>query len=789
MLNDALLNSVGSKVCYACSIAAAGGLLSLAPIMQSVAQTSELEGVIVTAQKREQSLSDVGMAVTARSDDQLRRQGINDVADLSKIEPSFIVSQAQYGTPVYSIRGVGYNEQSLAASPAVSIYVDELPYAYPALTKGAALDLERVEILKGPQGTLYGQNATGGAINYIAAKPTSTREAGLEGTYGRFDAVNVNGFISGPLTDQLRARLAFEVIDGGAWQESYTRNDTIGETRQNKARLLLDWTPTEKLSLLLNVNGWTDKSDTPVTQLFAITLLNPPFAGFVPNLVNHPLAPARSQAADWFPGIEHVNDQRFHQGALRMQYDLADHFTLTSLTSYQDYSQDDVIGNDGVSVDGNSERQVGTAKSFSQELRAGGDVLEEKLNWLFGLTYAKDEIEESITGRLPYTTPAFAFTPLGLAPFSEIYFTSNPTVTTKAVFANLEFAVRDNLSVHGGMRYTDSDTDFTGCLAGDANFTAGLMFIQNLVKQGVGVAPVQPGECLTFDQNFNPGLQRRSLDENNVSWRVGADWHPVQSVLLYATASKGYKAGSFPALPGTGAIQYQPVTQESLIAYEVGIKADVGANLDLTAAVFHYDYDDKQLRARIIDPTGVFGVIDALVNIPESQEDGAELALTWRPLSGLALTASATYLDARVTGRFETIDVFTGSLDNFDGYNFPATPEWTAAAGAQYGWSLSGGLNAFVRADYRYQTEASSAFESRGDQTLGYPSLGIDAYGLLDLRAGLESADGRWSAQIFGKNVTNEHYWTFAARIYDTSVRYAGRPAAYGMTVKYHWGL
>jgi len=207
----------------------------------STVAPAALDEIIVTAQKRAQSINDVGMAINAVNDEALRQQGIRDVGDLVKIEPSFTVSQAQYGTPVYSVRGVGYNEASLAASPAVSVYVDEVPFAYPALTKGATLDISRVEVLKGPQGTLYGQNATGGAINYIAAKPTDAFEAGVEATYARFDYKDLNAFVSGPLSKDVRARFAFDVTNGGAWQESYTRHDTIGATRQGKARILLDW--------------------------------------------------------------------------------------------------------------------------------------------------------------------------------------------------------------------------------------------------------------------------------------------------------------------------------------------------------------------------------------------------------------------------------------------------------------------------------------------------------------------------------------------------------------------
>jgi len=744
-----------------------------------------LEEIIVTAQKRQQSINDVGMAITALSGEQLRAKGIDSVGGLTKIDPSFIVSQASYGTPVYSIRGVGYNSESLAASPTVSVYVDEFPYAYPALTKGATLDIERVEILKGPQGTLYGQNATGGAVNYIAAKPTESFEAALEATYARFGEYNVNGYLSGPISETLRARLAFEVMGGGAWQKSITRNDEIGDTEQQKLRLLLDWTPTEDLAVSLNLNTWSDTSDTAVTQLIALNLQAPGVAEFVPDLVNAPFAPANARAADWFPDLPHENDQTFYQAALRADYSVSDSLTLTSLTSFQDYEQDDWIGNDGVALDGNSQRQRGTVESFSQELRASGSLMDSNMNWLLGLAYSKDETEEEALGRLPYTTPAFAFTAFGLNPFAEINTSANPTVTTKAIFGNIEYEVQENLSIHAGARYTESDIDYTGCLSGDPDFTAGLNFIQAFVK-GDAAVPVAPGDCLTFDATFTPGLVTSELNEDNVSWRVGADWHPVESTLVYATVSKGYKAGSFPTLPGTGDIQFQPVKQEELLAYEVGMKSAVSDRLEVKASVFRYDYKDKQLRGRIVDPTGVFGVIDALVNIPESAEDGAELELTWAAAEGLTLNAAVTYLDAQVDGDFFTIDIYeTGAeLTNYDGYSFPATPDWTVIAGGIYEWSLSDRLDAFVAADYRYQTSAPSLFQDRSTIP-EHPSLEADEYGLLDLRVGVTTVDGRWSAQLFGKNITDEYYWTQENRIYDTSVRYAGKPRTYGVTVGY----
>ena len=183
-----------------------------------------LEEVVVTAQKRQESINSVPMTINAVSGEQLLAQGIHSVGDLAKIAPGFHYTPSPYSTPIYSIRGIGFNESSLGAKPNVSVYVDEVPLAFPIVTAGVALDLERVEILKGPQGTLFGQNSTGGAINYIAAKPTNQLEAGVNAEYGRFNEANLEGFVSGavqrerawPHCGQERAtrRLARELHDG-----------------------------------------------------------------------------------------------------------------------------------------------------------------------------------------------------------------------------------------------------------------------------------------------------------------------------------------------------------------------------------------------------------------------------------------------------------------------------------------------------------------------------------------------------------------------------------------------
>jgi outer membrane receptor protein involved in Fe transport len=176
------------------------------------ARTSMLEEVVVTAQKVSQNINDVGMSIDSATGDELYDMGVKDTADLVKLVPGFNHTYSIYGTPIYTIRGVGFVETTLSSGPTVSVYTDEVPIPFAAETKGALLDVRRVEVLKGPQGTLYGQNSTGGAINYIANRPTEQFEAGFDVSYGRFSTTDIQGFVSGSLTDTVRGRLSVRSI-------------------------------------------------------------------------------------------------------------------------------------------------------------------------------------------------------------------------------------------------------------------------------------------------------------------------------------------------------------------------------------------------------------------------------------------------------------------------------------------------------------------------------------------------------------------------------------------------
>ena len=222
---------------------------------QSSLPTADTADIVVTANKRQENINKVGLTITAVSGDLLAERKVTSLEDVASLVPGLAFSASTTNTPIFTLRGVGFNESSLGVYPAVSVYLDQAPLSFPVLASHSAYDLERVEVLKGPQGTLFGQNSTGGAINYIAAKPTSSFEAGGDISYGRFNQIEGNAYISGPITDTLRGRVAMTALNSDDWQYSVSRDDTNGHQSYVAGRLLLDWDASDSVRFAFNLNG------------------------------------------------------------------------------------------------------------------------------------------------------------------------------------------------------------------------------------------------------------------------------------------------------------------------------------------------------------------------------------------------------------------------------------------------------------------------------------------------------------------------------------------------------
>ena len=731
--------------------------------------------IIVTAQKRSQSLNDVGVSIQAISGLDLARQRITTLNDISLVTPGLSFATTQANTPVFTLRGIGFYENALAAYPTVSVYQDEFPLPFPAMTKLSAFDLERLEVLKGPQGTLYGQNSTGGAVNYIAAKPTNDFSAGGDLTYGRFNDVEWNGYVSGPITPTLAARLSGRVVRQDGWQKSYTRDDTTGKTRTYAGRLLLDWQPSDRFQAQLNVTGWKDRSDPQAAQYIFANPQQPQSAR--PDVLAYPIAPDNPRAADWSPDTPPRASNRFIQAGLRMDYKLSDDISLTSLTTYNDYKTNQVPEGDGQSFhtfDFVSDK--GFIRDFNQEIRLSNSAT-SRLRWVVGGNYENAHVYENLTNIYNASSTTVALGSYGAGLYSD------QRLHNYAGFANVEYDLNRYLTVIGGVRYTQANRSSTNCsYDNDDGVTNAFFTGLGSLLSGTTVAPLQPGQCFTLLANNIPGpVYRSTLNENNVSWRVGLNYKPSRDVLLYATIAKGYKAGSIPTTAGATYLQYAPVRQESVLAYEAGVKATLlNRTLSASAALYYYDYRDKQLRGKQIDP--VFGSIEALVNIPKVRVYGGEWQLTARPTPGLMITLAGTYTNATVT---DFIGVNAGGqLGDFAGAPVPFTPKFANSVSGEY--EIRGGsLVPFIGGDLQARSGTTSVIGGGGPTVEGKSVYSIKGYETLNLRAGIRSSDDRWQAMVWGKNVTNNFYWNNVVAQSDVVVRYAGLPATYCVTIGY----
>ena len=727
--------------------------------------------IVVTANRREQSLSDVGISVSVLDDEVLAKRGISSVSDLAVLVPGFTAGDSALNIPVYSLRGVGFNDGSLGANSTVSVYVDEVPLAYPAMTQGAVLDLQRIEVLKGPQGTLYGQNSTGGTINYIANKPTEDLAAGINVDFGRFNTMSVNGFINLPLSSTLKARFAAEYTRGDDWQYSITRNDHLGKVRRASVRGILNWEPSSDLSVTLNVNAWLDRSDSQALQLTQFTPQRPANVGLLPQVFSSPLAPPNARAADWTPGLDYGRDDDFQQYSLSAKYNLSDNIIVTSISSYSHYKGGSLIDRDAI-VPRNFEVDVnGKLKSYYQEIRLGGN--ESNLIWSVGANYRNDHIDDSQNTSITDGTSVlnrYDLTPV----------ISSQTVETYAAFADGELKIGSDLTLVGGIRYTKDKRIFAGCTAdsGAGDLSAFFSPIMNALRGARGLAPlpaIPAGACVTLSSNLEPGLVHLSLDEDNVNYHAGVNWKPLPRTLFYASVSQGYKAGAFGTLGSSTAVANRPVGQERVNAYEVGIKASpFGRLLRVETAAFYYAYHDKQQRGRILDPT--FGSLSTLVNVPRSRIYGFELSATLQPTQNISLYASYLNLNTKIQ-EFNGVN-FVGQIEDFSGESLNYSPKNSLNIGSSIDIPVSRSMSMFFGADLTYRSKTSAFFGNVVGQE-------IDSYTLLDVQIGVRSNDDKWKLRLYGRNIFNEYYWNNVIRANDTVVRVAGRPGTYGIQFGY----
>jgi outer membrane receptor protein involved in Fe transport len=733
--------------------------------------------IIVTAQKRSQKLSDVGISIVAVTDEQLRSAGVDSVFDLPKTVPGFTVGQTFAGYPVFSLRGINFNASQLSAPPAVSTYIDQAPLPYPPMTRGLLFDVERVEVLKGPQGTLFGQNSTGGSINVIAAQPTAQMSGGVSTEINNFGQAMVEGFVSGPLSDTLRIRVAGTETQGGAWQEGYYLNHQKNGTQdKGAARVLLDWTPTDrvKISAMLNVNY--DHSEAQQPQLLSLL----PSAANNPQLSGGYPLPTNARDADFPLGFNTHMDDSQYQGVLRADVELNDAMTLTSISNYIESTTNTPLNFAGVGFPSILGSYGGKVHTFTEEVRLTGKIPDARIDYIVGANYEHDSILDSQDELLADYS--------GLPPGSVFAGNYNLTNRADAAFANLDFEVIPKLTMTTGIRYTETKQTAAGCLSGTAPTASALSYLANVGRAEAGLPPTDAyvaGGCLTINNvpgtaggtaDFLPISSNLQQRQDNLSWRGGLNYKLTPDDLLYVLVSRGYKAGVFPVGNILLESEIHNVSQERLTSYEMGVKlALFDRRVRLDVAAFYYDYKDKQFYTYI--PIPIIGVGATLVNIPKSDEKGIDANITVTPVSGLTLRGGATYIDTRV-GKFHGF-ADDGTPVDFTGKQFNYAPPVSATLDAEYRFEVAPRIQSYFGVGGVYD---SKAYADLGEN----PANELPAYTLLDARVGLESETG-WRVGLWVRNMTDRYYWISSQLGGDTTVRIVGMPRTYGLSAGYRF--
>lgn len=785
--------------------------LVTAPFTSIASQSSPLviEEVLVTAQKKSESAKEVPMAIQAYSGDMLERSGITNAADLTQVTPGLTYAKSPANTPIFTIRGVGFNTSNLSSTPTVGLYVDEVSYAYPYMMNGMLYDMERVEVLKGPQGTLYGRNTTGGLVNFITNKPSSEFEAGFSVDIGNFETTNIDGYLNIPLSDRWAARVAGRVDRSReGWQKNAfdASADELGEVKKWSLRGILDGQVTDSLSATLTVAYWEDSSDTLAGQFIDTNFDQRPFAAQavldlpLDQRWDNDLAGWNSEGGPFDNPLE--TDSDFISTSLRVEYDLSDTVSLISLTAYNEIDRFDGNDFDGSNVEIFHLDSDGSVESFSQEFRfagSSGDV-----DYIVGVFYSYDDIvdnqvgsySQSSQGELLRHLAQNVFDPTNAFYTAEQYengfhdFRLNLASESEsyAIFGKLDYSLTEDLSVSLGLRYTDDQLEAESC---SADYNGQTLPIWNTAVWAlVGNAPPGPVEengCMTMlrketgtDANGNPIYEYRlpddvavrdPLEEDNVSGRLSIDYKPSDDLLIYGSFSVGYKSGAWPLLTAATTNQLDAATQERLDALELGTKITLlEGRAQLNTSAFYYWYEDKQLLSEVEDP--VFQTLPRLVNIPESNVYGAEVDLDVILTEALTGRFSVAYTESEV----ESYVGFRrrGQLDSFNGDEFPYTPELQLSSFLRYERSIADGYSMASSLSMSYQSESSS--------TIGREEgFDIKSYTLINLELTLLPDAADWSVSLYGKNLGDKYYWTSVDVQTDAVYRLPGMPRQYGV--------
>lgn len=731
------------------TVLAASVVLTAAP--SAIAQ---IEEVVVTAQQREQNLQDVPISISAFTSEAVDKNMFRDVSDYVMKTPnaSFTSAGARSRRDI-SIRGVTnfVGQNNAIRTSTFGFYVDGFSVSSASINP-PMMDIERIEVLRGPQATYFGRNALGGGISITSQKPTNELEGSLMADYSRYDTLDVEGVLNIPIIeDVLAARINLKHSESDGNIENINPIGGGNESEYKYAKASVLYTPTDELTVHVfgsyadeNV-GMREGVPSGVFSTFAGGTL---FADF-PDRDGDGLADPDPDGVGFYPDNQDKVNFNFPQDVgtefkyLVGRLDYAfDTMTFTSITGWMDsdfYLQGDI---DGGSVDYLREFRTVPRESVSQEFRLQSDDSSD-LTWNVGLLYAKDEgTMDNKTYVGDAGLPNFGL-PGGFLIDSE---DSEHEAENWAAFGQVDYMLTDRLTLSAGGRYSEETK--TATIIG---------FSGALVTE------------LTYDDTFT-----------DFSPKVSANYVLSDEVSLYGTISKGFKSGGVQDAPFKSAQSYDP---ETLWNYEVGMKAEFwDRRLRLNTALFYMDWEDMQVSFQQsgTDADGNFILFGGIDNADKATSKGAEVSGTAMLGEDFVVNFGVGYLDAR-------FDEFTAFIDGenrvLDGRTIPNAPRWTASADAEYGFPVTADLRGFVRVEWNYRDEVRSSTSAMIQS--GFP-WEVPSYDVFNLRGGIEN--DTYSVVAYIENALDEEYYTNAyQKAFMSGLFIEPSYQTYGVRVKYNF--
>lgn len=759
-------------------------LLSLPLLAQ--AQTPVLEEVIVTAQKRAQSLQDVPVSVSAISGDVIREGMITSMQDVALQTPNFTMTQFNIAEPQYFIRGIGSTLDSAASDSAVATFIDEVYIARPGGGSTDLFDLERIEVLRGPQGTLFGKNVVGGAISMFTQRPSQEFEASISGSVGDRDLGVLKGRVTGPLTDTLAGKLVAQTRQQDGFVENVMDGNEYQDQDNQSARGQLLWDAADNLSVLLGADWSTDDANGNCRNVNNLTLNDPlGLAGVYPAVIQETTGGDIRKCAST---AEAYQKRDIYGSLLRVDWGIGD-ATLTSITAYREmdyeHSEDLAAMPEGLTpfnlVDGVEE----DSDQFSQELRLASSG-EGKLNWLVGAFYMEENVDRKETFIGSFGPPLVPGTAVLLD--GDITFTQDAQTTSYAAFGQLDYAFNEQWSVSVGSRYTYDEKDIKQGMvnnedpAFDTAVLAGALGVPPSVIEAIfapeeavilGIPANAPGNLAEFAATGDTSLlafpyeTKADDDWNKVTSSASINWNYSENGMLYVAFAQGYKSGAFVSAVTNPEAAAVPLEPEEADSWEVGLKSEFLDNrLRVNASVFTMDYSDLQ----------VFRLVGSLLvgANAEATSEGLELDITGLVTENWTLQANYAYLDA-------TYDTFDDGAVDFSGNNLPRAPEDSFFVRSSYRTPLPGGSEIDWVASYAY---TGSFYHDASN----IQAAKEDSYGVIDASATWTSPQDNWMVSVWGRNLDDEEYrvHTIISNIAGT-VDVWGEPRTYGATVQYNF--